>query len=138
MIRGTWTATLGPSQVLHGTWTAQSSSGQPNAAHGSWTVVRAGNVVLAGTWAAAKTHRSWEGSWTGRTMEGRTFSGTWGAYLENWQGKTFQDLLEKTLTEEVSGWWRSGREQGNWWLRGSPPAQAPSTRHPEQTPEPER
>jgi hypothetical protein len=122
VFHGTWKATAGPAQVLHGTWTARTSPGRPNAVEGSWMLVRAGQVVLEGTWTAEKSHRSWEGSWTARTMDGRSLSGTWGAYLENWGGKTFRDLLEKTLSEEVSGWWQSGRAQGNWWLKGSPAA----------------
>ena len=136
IIHGTWTATVGPREVLHGTWTGHSLPGRPNIAEGSWTLVNAGRVVQAGTWRAAKTHRRWEGSWTGHTMDGRTLAGTWGAYLEEWNGKTFQDMLERTLQQEVSGWWQSGRDQGNWWLKGSAspdPASPPSLPTPQKS-----
>lgn len=132
LIHGTWSATVGPSNVLHGTWAGHGLPDRPNVAEGSWTLVNAGNVVLAGTWRAEKSQRRWEGSWTGRTIDGRSLAGTWGAYLEAWHGKTFQDLLERTLQQEVSGWWQSGRDQGHWWLKGSP-SQAPAPTHSTET-----
>lgn len=134
VIHGTWTATIGPRQVLHGTWTGHALSGRPDAAEGTWELVSAGQVVRAGSWRAEKTHRAWEGVWSGRTMDGQSLSGTWGADLDTWSGKTFQDLLERTLQEEVSGWWQSGRDQGYWWLKGSPSAGA----QPQRTPTPSR
>lgn len=136
-IHGTWTATVGPRQVLHGTWTGHALPGRPNVAEGSWTLVDAGQVVRAGTWRAEKTHRNWEGSWTGRTMDGRSLAGTWGAYLEEWHGKTFQDLLERTLQQQVSGWWESGRAQGYWWLKGSSSG-VPAPPHPSPSPQKSR
>ena len=33
-------------------------------------------------------------------------------------GKTFEDMLKQTLEKQVTGAWRSGRIQGNWWLMG--------------------
>jgi len=71
-------------------------------------------------------------------MDGRPLAGTWGAYLEEWNGRTFQDMLERTLQQEVSGWWQSGRDQGHWWLKGSAsqdlaparPEQSPSSQKP--------
>ncbi|HVA01894.1 MAG TPA: hypothetical protein VMV34_09585 [Terriglobia bacterium] len=137
VIHGTWTATVGPREVLRGTWTGHALPGRPNVAEGSWTLVNAGRVVQAGTWRAEKTHRRWEGSWTGRTMDGRSLAGTWGAHLEEWNGKTFQDMLERTLQEEVSGWWQSGRDQGNWWLKGSP-SQESTPAHPLEKPSPQK
>jgi hypothetical protein len=119
VFHGTWEATIGPQEVLHGTWTGRTLPGRPNAGEGSWTIVNAGRVVLAGSWRAEKVPRRWEGSWSGRTMNGGSLGGTWGAYLEEWSGKTFQDMLRRTLQEEVSGWWQSGRDQGYWWLKGS-------------------
>ena len=50
---------------------------------------------------------------------GRTFSGTWQADLAGFTGKTFEDMLKRTVEQQVSGSWRSGRAQGNWWLQGS-------------------
>lgn len=134
VIHGTWTATAGHREVLHGTWTGHALPGRPNVAEGSWTLVNAGQVVQAGTWRAEKTPRRWEGSWTGRTMDGRTLAGTWGAYLEEWHDKTFQDMLERTLQQEVSGWWQSGRNQGNWWLKGSSASQ-PAPMHSSRSPQ---
>jgi hypothetical protein len=136
-VHGTWTATVGPREVLHGAWTGRTLPGRPNVGEGSWTLVNAGQVVLAGTWRAEKTHRRWEGSWTGRTMDGRSLAGTWGAYLQEWNGKTFQDLLERTLQQEVSGWWQSGRDQGHWWLKGSA-SQESAPPHPLEKPTPQK
>jgi hypothetical protein len=34
------------------------------------------------------------------------------------EGKTFEDMLKQTLEKQVTGSWRSGRMQGNWWLMG--------------------
>ncbi len=119
LIHGTWTATIGPREVLHGTWTGRALPGRPNVGEGAWTLVSAGSVVMDGTWRAEKTPHRWEGAWAGRTMDGRHLAGTWGAYLETWNGRTFQDLLQRTLQQEVSGWWESGRDQGHWWLKGS-------------------
>jgi hypothetical protein len=34
-------------------------------------------------------------------------------------GKTLEDMLKQTLEKQVAGSWRSGRYQGNWWLKGS-------------------
>ncbi len=120
LFHGTWTATLGPKQVLHGTWRGRALPGRPNVGEGTWMLIRAGNVVMGGTWRAEKAPRRWQGTWSGRTMDGRRLRGTWGAYLQEWSGKTFQEMLERTMQHEVAGWWESGRAQGHWWLRGAP------------------
>ncbi|MCL5005675.1 MAG: hypothetical protein M1404_04005 [Acidobacteria bacterium] len=137
VLHGTWTATVGPREVLHGTWMGHALPNRPDVGEGSWTLVNAGRVVLAGTWRAEKTPRRWEGSWTGRTMDGRALAGTWGAYLEEWESKTFRDMLERTLRHEVSGWWQSGRNQGHWWLKGSSSPE-PADSHPKQSPSPQK
>jgi hypothetical protein len=32
--------------------------------------------------------------------------------------KTFEEMLNRAMEKQVSGSWRSGRIQGNWWLQG--------------------
>jgi hypothetical protein len=78
-------------------------------------------VVLEGTWSAQKTRLGWHGAWTARTVAGRSFSGTWSADIADLAGRTFEEMLEWTAEKEIAGAWRSGRYQGNWWLKGSPP-----------------
>lgn len=120
-LRGSWTATAGPNQIFRGTWTGQTLPGKPNLAQGSWTLLsNTGEVILEGTWSALKGSAAWQGTWTARTMQGQSFSGTWRADLADFKGKTFEDMLESTAIKEVAGWWRSGHYQGNWWLKGFP------------------
>ena len=72
---GSWTATAGPNQIFRGTWSAQTSLHNPNAALGSWTLLNeSGEVVLEGTWSAQKTGRRWQGTWTARPMKGQSLS----------------------------------------------------------------
>ena len=118
-IYGTWIATAAQGQTLHGTWTGSSSPKNPNAAEGTWTLANGGQIVIQGTWRAEKSRLKWEGHWTAQTVRGESLAGSWGTDVEHWQGKTFQELLELTLREEVSGWWQIGNQQGNWWLKGS-------------------
>lgn len=118
---GTWIATAGHTQTLHGTWSAHALLQQPNAAEGYWSLSSGGRIVIRGTWRAEKNNRGWQGQWTAETIRGESLAGTWGADVEHWHGKTFQDLFELTLKEEVSGWWQIGGRQGNWWLKGSQP-----------------
>lgn len=122
VLAGSWTATVGPNQIFRGTWSGQSSSQNPNAARGSWTLLNeAGEVLLEGSWSAQKTSQSWQGTWTARPMKGQSLSGTWTADGTNLNGKSLAEMLKSTATKEVAGLWRSGRYQGNWWLKGSPP-----------------
>ena len=118
-IYGTWIATAGRGQTLHGTWTGSALPQNPNVAEGTWTLASGGEIVIHGTWRAEKARQGWEGHWTAQTARGESLAGSWGTDVEHWQGKTFQDLLELTLREEVSGWWQVGNRQGNWWLKGS-------------------
>ena len=118
---GSWTATAGPNQIFRGTWSGQASLHNPNAALGSWTMLNeAGEVILQGTWSAQKTGRRWQGTWTARPMKGQSLSGTWTADAANFTAESLAEMLKSTATKEVSGSWRSGRHQGNWWLKGSP------------------
>ena len=120
VLLGSWTATAGPNQIFRGTWSAQASLHNSNRAIGSWTLVNeAGGVILEGTWSAQKTSKSWQGTWTARTTKGESFSGTWTADVANLNAESFAEMLKSTATKEVAGSWRSGRHQGNWWLKGS-------------------
>ncbi len=125
-LRGTWTATVGASQTFRGTWTAQASPRSPNLAQGSWTLLSGTDeVVLEGKWSARKTGRGWQGTWTARVLHGGTYSGAWETGGAGLSGKTFADLLTRTVKKEVAGSWRSGRYQGNWWLQGYAPPGRP-------------
>jgi hypothetical protein len=57
--------------------------------------------------------------WTARPEKGQALSGTWTADATNLNAETFAEMLKRTATKEVAGWWRSGRYQGSWWLKGS-------------------
>jgi hypothetical protein len=120
VFRGSWIATAGPTQVLRGTWSGQALPGRPNVGQGSWTLLTRTGQVLEGTWSAQKTRLGWQGTWTARTLEGRSFSGTWKADIADLGGETFEKMLGWTAEKEMAGSWRSGRYQGNWWLKGSP------------------
>ena len=125
ILHGRWTATIGPSQALRGTWIAQALPGRPNAVHGSWTLLGDnGQILLEGKWSAEKAGGAWQGTWTARTRQGRSFSGTWRADIDDLRGKTFEQMLEWTVEKQIAGSWRSGSAQGNWWLKGSPPQPA--------------
>jgi hypothetical protein len=122
VFRGSWTASLGPKQVYRGKWSAQALPGTQNAAHGSWTLLNDNAQTIAeGTWLAKKSARSWQGTWTARVAKSqRSFSGTWEADLPDLKGKGFEEMFKQTLQKQIGGVWRSGRLQGNWWLKGSP------------------
>lgn len=114
--RGAWAASAG-SRALHGRWWAELLAKSPNAGSGSWTLLSDSNqIVLEGTWSARKSLRGWQGTWTARLNSGRAFSGTWTADMT--EGKTFRDMLQQTIEKQITGSWRSGRMQGNWWLMG--------------------
>ena len=118
-LSGTWIVTAGKAQTLHGTWTGGVMPQRPDVAEGTWTLASGGQMVVRGTWQAEKSSQGWQGHWTARTARGESLAGDWGADVEHWRGKSFQELLQLTLKEEVSGWWQIGNQQGNWWLKGS-------------------
>jgi hypothetical protein len=124
-IRGTWAATAGPNQVLQGTWTADLTPANPDSAQGSWTLLRGSNQVAAqGTWAALKTARVWSGTWSARVVPaggaaGRVLSGSWRTPAADADVRSLAELLQKTMREQVSGAWASGRLSGSWSLRAS-------------------
>jgi hypothetical protein len=118
-LRGSWTATVGPTQVFRGTWTASVLARNPNSAHGSWSLfIDADQSVMQGTWAAQKMAGEWHGTWTARTSQGRSFSGTWSSDDANLSGKTLLDMLQRAMQQEIAGSWRAGSLSGNFWLRG--------------------
>jgi hypothetical protein len=122
VFRGRWTATVGPTLVLRGTWIGQALPGKPNVVQGSWTLLgEAGQILLDGTWSAQKTRLGWQGTWSARERQGRSLSGTWRADIADLRGKTFEEMLEWTAQKQIAGSWRSGGDQGNWWLKGPPP-----------------
>lgn len=117
-LRGTWTATAG-SQTLRGSWGAEVSRGTPDLAEGYWTLLDdSGERIMQGTWSARKTASRWHGSWTARTAQGRSFAGTWDADMAALKDETLSEMLKRTIEEEISGAWQSGRYRGNWWLEG--------------------
>lgn len=114
--RGAWAASAGP-RTFHGRWWAQLLAHSPNAASGSWTLLSDANqIVLEGTWSARKSSTGWQGTWAAHPNSGQAFSGTWSSDMT--EGKSFEDMLNKTLEKQVTGAWRRGRMQGNWWLMG--------------------
>jgi hypothetical protein len=120
IFRGSWIATVGPTRFFSGRWSGELLPNTRNAAQGSWTLLSEKNqIVLEGTWSARKSSSGWQGAWTARVTRGRSFSGTWQADMAGFNGKTFEDMLQRTLEKQVSGAWRSGRMQGNWWLQSS-------------------
>jgi hypothetical protein len=121
VLTGSWTASLASGQIFRGTWSAQTSRQNLNAARGSWTLLNeAGEIIMEGTWSARKMGQGWQGAWTSRARKGAPLSGTWNADLPSFSGKTIQAMLERTAEREVAGSWRTRGYQGNWWLKGSP------------------
>jgi len=117
---GSWTATVGPTQVFRGTWTGSVLPRNPDSAHGTWSLFSDTNQsVIQGTWTARKSGAEWRGTWTARTSQGRSFAGSWNSSDANLSGKTFQDLLQSAMEKEIAGNWRSSPYSGGWWLRGS-------------------
>jgi hypothetical protein len=120
VLQGKWTATTG-SRILRGAWSGQLLPGRNDAAHGSWTLENdAGDMLMQGTWSAEKSRRGWQGTWTARTAPDRIYSGTWSAFMSGTPAKTFEDMLNATLENDVAGRWRYGSSEGGWWLRSTP------------------
>jgi hypothetical protein len=118
-LHGSWTATVGPTQVFRGSWTASVVSRNPNSGRGTWSLyIDADQSVMQGTWAAQKSAGEWSGTWSARTSQGRSFNGTWSSGDANLTGKTLQDMLQRAMQQEIGGNWRGGTLGGNWWLRG--------------------
>ncbi|HEY8714655.1 MAG TPA: hypothetical protein VIM00_04700 [Candidatus Acidoferrum sp.] len=117
-LQGSWTASVGPTEIFRGMWAAETSPQNRNAARGSWTLLNdAGEVVLQGTFSAKKIGTAWTGTWTARAAKGTPLSGTWSADLPAFTGKTIQDMLQQATAKEAAGSWQTGRRQGHWWLK---------------------
>ena len=117
-LQGSWTATAGPSRVLHGRWFARVLPNNKNAASGSWTLFNErSQVVLEGTWSGRKSTSGWRGIWSARIQKSKTVSGTWAAAMADFNGKTFEDMLKRTAEKQIAGSWQSGRALGSWWLQ---------------------
>jgi hypothetical protein len=129
ILRGTWTATAGPTAIYNGVWSARLESGTPNSAQGSWGVIDgSGHVVLQGTWSAQKRAKVWQGSWSavvtgsgGRSSSSRKFAGTWQANVDANESGSLLEMLRRTLENSVSGTWQSGPLKGQWTVKASPP-----------------
>jgi hypothetical protein len=120
IFRGSWTASAGPTQIFRGAWSAEISAHSSNTARGSWTLTNDANeTILEGTWSAQITAQDWQGRWTARSRNGRSLAGSWNADLPDLGRKSFQDMFERTLSKQVAGSWRSGRDQGHWWLNST-------------------
>ena len=103
--------------MFHGRWWANVDPKSPNAGSGPWTLLSDSNqILLEGTWSARKSPHGWEGTWSARIDSQRPFSGTWQSDMTD--GVSFENMLKKALEKQVTGSWRSGRSQGNWWLMG--------------------
>jgi len=119
-LRGTWTATAGPSRIFRGTWTAHVPPETPNIAAGSWMLLDdAGEVSLQGTWSAQKGRAGWRGVWSAEVLGNRSLHGTWAAATAGWKGRTLREMLEAAAANQISGSWQSGPYAGSWWLKGS-------------------
>jgi hypothetical protein len=122
ILRGEWAATVGTSKTLSGRWIGQALPGEPNVMQGSWTLRDEwGRTILAGTWTARKKGGAWEGSWSASDKQGRTAFGAWIADNLHDPEKSLEGLIIQTSRKRVSGSWRSGGQQGSWWLKGSAP-----------------
>lgn len=120
ILRGDWAATVGSSKTLRGRWIGQALPDEPDVMQGSWTLKDdGGRTLLTGTWTARKKGAGWQGSWSASVKDGRTAAGTWMADEPNARGKTLEELFIRTSKEQISGSWRSGRQEGYWWLKGS-------------------
>src|SRR4029077_11799113 len=95
VLQGSWTATTGPNRYLRGRWFAQVLPPSKNVALGSWTLFNeSSQIILEGTWSARKTAGGWQGTWTAR-IQGRRVSGIWNAAMEDFNGKTLDDMLKQ-------------------------------------------
>jgi hypothetical protein len=115
VLQGSWIATEGPNHSYRGRWSAQFLPGNKNAAQGRWVLFnQKKDIVQEGTWSARKSAKGWRGTWSARSQKSRTVSGTWAA--AELDGKTLEDMLNRTAEKQINGSWQSGRSQGNWWL----------------------
>jgi hypothetical protein len=115
---GKFSASIGRSEQVRGRWSGQGDT--KNSGSGSWILLNDSNQVIAeGTWTAQKTGAAWTGTWRAWVKGSRQYSGSWQAELEGFSGKSFEDMLNHTLEQQVMGSWRSGKLEGNWWLQGT-------------------
>ncbi|MBI4166369.1 MAG: hypothetical protein HY508_11610 [Acidobacteria bacterium] len=121
MYSGTWTATVGESQILHGRWIGQTIPDDPTSAHGSWTMTGpGGKTAMTGTWSARKTAKGWHGTWSAKAATGSAAAGTWNAALASDPQATLQEFFQRLSNQTVDGTWRSRRLEGSWRLKGKP------------------
>jgi hypothetical protein len=69
-LQGSWTASVGPTEIFRGMWAAETSPQDRNFARGSWTLLNdSGEVILQGTFSAKKIGTGWAGTWTARAAK---------------------------------------------------------------------
>ena len=55
-LQGSWTASVGPTEIFRGMWAAETAPQNRNAARGSWTLLNDfGDVILQGTFSVKKS-----------------------------------------------------------------------------------
>jgi hypothetical protein len=122
VFEGTWIATAGSSPPLRGRWSAQALPGSADEMQGSWSMIDdAGDTVARGTWSARRSKRGFQGKWQARAATGAIYKGSFEAHLPGFKGKTLQDMFAGTRTAQISGFWRMGRAEGAWYLKGPSP-----------------
>ena len=117
-LHGTFNASVGRSAQFRGRWNGLLDS--RNAGSGSWILLNdAHKSVAEGTWSAQKSAAGWRGTWHAWVKGGRQYSGSWQADLEGFSGKSFEEMLNHTMEQQIAGSWQSGKLAGNWWLQGT-------------------
>jgi hypothetical protein len=114
---GSWSAQTSGGQPLIGGWTAVLDTA--GTVTGTWTLIDAqGNTLAEGAWSAAKSPDSWTGAWraivSGRNGE---LLGTWTATMGGNSDAPLADLFSKGPQAIVSGGWRLGERSGPWSIR---------------------
>jgi len=121
-LRGTWTATVGATRIVHGVWSARVTSSSRNTVTGSWALLNdARQIVLQGTWSAVKVAQRLNGTWSARVAQagampqaGKPMSGTWALDANSVSAKTMDDLFQRAMEAAIGGAWSTGGLRGRW------------------------
>lgn len=118
-LSGHWTITIGPAEVLRGTWTAQISARKPNRAQGYWRLLSEnGEILSEGKWWVRKNSHGWHGTWKVRNGDSQPINGVWHANISSSTTSTFAEVLKSTASKILTGNWQRPGYAGNWWVRG--------------------